>query len=286
MGRQQRALVTGANSGVGAAVASRLARAGYAVTGTFRNESSLARGEKRSSDQDCSIAFEMLDVRDAGAVDTLAAHLLRDGPIDLLVNNAGVAVRGPMDEADEASIALAYETNVFGPMRLIRALAPAMRAARSGAIVNVSSVSGFIAQPFSGLYASTKFALEGFTESLYWELKPFGIRVALLQLGRFDTPIHGKNALTAGLDDSSGHWQNYRGWWETVEQRLYRGPGGDPALVADTVLQAVETNEPRLRWLVGADAEGAARLHAAGSFEDYERTMRLLLSLPDDGFGA
>src|SRR5215216_738856 len=176
VGTEQVALVTGASSGIGEAVARALVGAGFTVYGTSRKATT---GEKREE-----VVFLPLDVTDdesaAGAVREV---LDRSGRIDVLVNNAGVGVAGAAEESSVEQARALFETNLFGAMRMTRAVLPHMRQQGSGRIINVSSVLGFLPAPFMALYAATKHAIEGYSESLDHEVRDHGVRVLLVEPG-------------------------------------------------------------------------------------------------------
>lgn len=277
----QRVLITGVSSGVGLATAKLMAEQSYTVVGTARTAAKAADAMAGFADRGFQIDIVPMELSDAHSMEAAIEEIRARGPIDTLVNNAGLAVYGPIDEADDAAVALQFAVNVLAPIRLIRAFAPAMRARGRGAIVNISSGSGFLAQPYDGLYAASKHALEGLTEALHWEMRPYGVRVASIQLGRFDTPIRDKIILTEGFGPASAHWSHFRRFHDAMENRLWRGAGEPAERAAEAILHAITTDEPQLRWLVGPDVEAAAKLRTAGPFELFERTMRQMLQLDE-----
>lgn len=186
-------LITGTSSGFGHLGALHYARLGGRVFATMRN---LPRPEadelrKIARDEKLDIHVIELDVRsDAQVVAAVAeAERINGGMVDVLINNAGVVIGGPVEVHDMEATQLAFDTNVFGPHRLARAVLPAMRARKSGLIVNVSSQQGRVVMPASGLYTSTKFALEAMSEQLAYELAPHGIEVVIIEPGGFGTKV-------------------------------------------------------------------------------------------------
>src|SRR4051795_12235437 len=172
----QVALVTGASSGIGEAAARELVDAGFTVYGTNRK---AVAGEQRDG-----VTFLPLDVTDDASVAIAVGDVLaRSGRIDVLVNNAGFGVAGAAEESSVEQARALFETNVFGLMRVTRAVLPVMRAQGSGRIINVSSIVGLIPVPFMALYASSKHALEGYSESLDHEVREHGVRVLLVEPG-------------------------------------------------------------------------------------------------------
>lgn len=235
------ALVTGASSGIGEATARRLAAAGYKVYGTSRKGVAPA-GQ----------AFEMLplDVTDDESVAAAVSHVIkREGRIDLLVNNAGFGV-APAG-AEESSINQAkaiFETNFFGLVRMTRAVVPHMRRRGSGRIVNIGSVLGFLPMPYSALYAATKHAVGGYSESLDHELRNMGIRVSVIE------PAYTKTAFDANLlapDAAIDEYREVRALLDKV-LRTVMAKGDEPDVVAEVVLKAAAAPQPKLRYTAGA----------------------------------
>src|SRR5690349_9417327 len=174
------ALVTGASSGIGEAPARALVGAGFTVYGTSRR---ATPGEKRGD-----VVFLPLDVTDDESVaDAVREVLDRSGRIDVLVNNAGLGVAGAAEESSVEQARALFETNLFGSIRMTRAVLPHMREQRSGRIINVSSILGFLPAPFMALYAATKHAIEGYSESLDHEVREHGVRVLLVEPGYTNT---------------------------------------------------------------------------------------------------
>ena len=237
------ALVTGASSGIGEATAERLARAGYKVHGTSRRG---AEAGKRS--------FEMLalDVTSDESVQAAIGEVMRrDGRIDLLVNNAGFGV-APAG-AEESSIDQArsiFETNFFGLVRMTRAVVPQMRHQGSGRIVNIGSVLGFLPMPYGALYAATKHAVAGYSESLDHELRGMGIRVSVVE------PAYTKTSFDANFMEADSKLDEYRAVRGHVSRRVNEvmATAESPGVVADTVLQAAEEAHPKLRYAAGKRA--------------------------------
>lgn len=253
------ALVTGASSGFGAVTASALAARGLRVFGTSRAGSGGPPG----------IEMLALDVDDDASVEQCVASLLaRTGRLDVLVNNAGRAMLGACEEtlADEARAL--FETNLFGVMRVVAAVLPAMRAQGRGSIVNVGSLSGFVGVPFHGVYAASKHALAGYTEALRLEVRSFGVQVSLVEPAAHRTGIQMVRPRTPLPLYDLGR--------ERVEA-IIRGQierGGDPARVADVIATAATARAPAFRHRVGGKAAFAAwarRILPAGMFEGVMR---------------
>ena len=244
------ALVTGASSGIGEATALRLAEAGYKVFGTSRRGASATRA-----------SFEMLslDVTSDASVKAVVAEVIRRaGHLDLLVNNAGfnVAVGG----AEESSIQQAqdiFDTNFFGTVRMSLAVVPHMRQQGSGRIINIGSVLGFMAMPYMALYAATKHAIEGYSESLDHELRNMGIRVSVIE------PAFMKTAIDANSRDADATLDAYRDVRLAMDTRLKEmlDVAEAPDVVADTVLKAARVASPKARYTAGTAAARLRLMH-------------------------
>lgn len=237
------ALVTGASSGIGKATAQRLAAAGYKVYGTSR------RGDQAG---DQSFAMLPLNVTSDESVEAVVSEvMLREGQIDLLVNNAGFGV-APAG-AEESSIEQArsiFDTNFFGLVRMIRAVVPHMRRQGAGRIVNIGSVLGFLPMPYMALYAATKHAVEGYSESLDHELRTRGIRVTVIE------PAYTKTSFDANTLEPDSKQDEYREVRAALARKMKEvvESGDDPSVVADTVLKAASAARPQLRYTAGGVA--------------------------------
>ncbi|WP_457282657.1 oxidoreductase [Polaromonas sp. P5_D5] len=234
------ALVTGASSGIGEAVALRLSQAGYKVYGTSR------RGDRTGGQP-----FEMLalDVTQDASVEAAVQQLIQlEGRIDLLVNNAGFGV-APAG-AEESSITQAqaiFDTNFFGIVRMTRAVVPHMRRQGAGRIINIGSVLGFLPMPYGALYAATKHAIEGYSESLDHELRTRGIRVSVIE------PAYTKTPFDANFLEPDTKLDEYREVRAAVSQRVKEvmATAEQPGVVADVVLKAASAARPKLRYTAG-----------------------------------
>jgi NAD(P)-dependent dehydrogenase (short-subunit alcohol dehydrogenase family) len=234
------ALVTGASSGIGEATAQRLALAGYKVYGTSRR---AALGVQRS------FAMLPLDVTSDESVDAAVREVVRlDGRIDLLVNNAGFSIAPAA--AEESSMDQArsiFDTNFFGIVRMTRAVVPHMRRQGAGRIINIGSVLGFLPAPYMALYAATKHAIEGYSESLDHELRTRGIRVSIIE------PAYTKTQFDANLLQADAKLEEYREVRAALGRRLKEvlAAADEPRLVAAVVLEAASAAHPKLRYTAG-----------------------------------
>jgi NAD(P)-dependent dehydrogenase (short-subunit alcohol dehydrogenase family) len=233
------ALVTGASSGIGLATANRLAEAGFHVYGTSR------RGGPAGG------RFRMLalDVTNDDSVDAAVKEILRqEGRIDLLVNNAGFGVApGGAEESSMDQARAIFETNFFGLIRMTKAVLPQMRRQGNGRIVNIGSVVGFLPAPYGALYAATKHAVEGYSESLDHEVRVKGIRVSVVE------PAYTKTHFDANLMTADQSHVEYRDMGKQVEAALKKaiGNGDDPSVVANVVLKAATSARPSIRYTAG-----------------------------------
>ncbi len=240
-------LVTGSSTGIGRATSLLLARSGYRVFATVRTpeaESSLRRASSGTG-----LEVLQLDVIDEGAVSRVAREVLdRTGRIDALVNNAGYAQLGAVEDLDRDTIRRQFEVNVFAAMQMCREVLPTMRAQRGGRIVNVSSMAGRVSVPLMGAYCASKFALEAFSDALRVEAKPFGIRVVIVEPGAVvtefsNTAVKGSRGI---LEGPSVYAPVYRSYLED-----FSTPGGATAeQVAVAIAGALRARRPRSRCRV------------------------------------
>ncbi len=236
---KQVALVTGASSGIGQATAELLAARGFTVFGTSRAPEKLTGSYK----------WLPLDVRSDASVEAAVQSLLEQaGRIDVLVNNAGYAQVGAIEESSLVDVQAQFDTNLLGVIRMIKAVLPVMRQQGSGRIINVSSVVGQVAPPYLGVYATSKFALEGLSEALREEVRPFGVGVSLVEPTFVKTPLVSQpptNPIAA-----------YTPARQAALQVLSTSvaSGIEPRAVAQVILRAA-TTRPRLRYLVGRDVK-------------------------------
>ncbi|HEX6628293.1 MAG TPA: oxidoreductase [Gemmatimonadaceae bacterium] len=236
------ALVTGASSGIGEATAQRLTSAGYKVYGTSRRRVP-GRG---------SIEMLPLDVTSNESVQGVVSEVIRrEGRIDLLVNNAGfgVAPAGAEESSLDQAKAI-FDTNFFGIVRMTRAVVPHMRRQGSGRIINIGSVLGFLPMPFGALYAATKHAVEGYSESLDHELRTRGIRVSVVE------PAYTNTRFDAHFQEPDSPLDEYRDIRATVRRRVTEvmKSADEPSVVADVVLRAAAAAQPKTRYTAGGRA--------------------------------
>jgi NAD(P)-dependent dehydrogenase (short-subunit alcohol dehydrogenase family) len=260
-----RALVTGAGSGIGRATAEVLTARGHEVVATARRLEAL---------EGLEVAQHL--VLDVTSDDSVAACVAAAGDIDVLVNNAGITETGPMETYPHEVLLKMFETNTFGPMRLIRALVPAMRDRGHGVVVNVTSVEGKVAAPLSGAYCATKHALEALSESLAFEVGHFGVRVVIVEPGYIAPGM--RNAVRHGEDGTA--YEELRRQWSGADDTLV-GPEGRPGpeLVGEAIARAIEDPDAPLRVPVGADAEMVLATRRQLDDAAFEGAMRDLLGI-------
>lgn len=260
-----RVLITGCSTGIGRAAAVELTQRGHEVIATARRPETLEGLD----------AAERLAL-DVGAPASVEAALEAAGRIDALVNNAGANVGGPAEKVPLEAVRRMFETNFFGAVRLMQAVAPAMRARGSGVIVNVSSIAGRVAPPLSGFYAASKFALEAVSEVLHLELGHFGIRLAIVEPGFIDTPFREK---TERYGVEAPPYDALFRLWEGTDDTLVGGARPGPELVGRAIADAVEGKDAKLRWPVGPDAEMVLGARSKLDDEAFEALLRKTLAI-------
>lgn len=259
-----RALITGCSTGIGRAACVELKKRGHEVVATARKPEVL---------EDLDVDERLrLDVDDDASVQEA---LVAAGQVDVLVNNAGFGIRGPVERVPIAETRRMFETNFFGAVRMMQAVIPQMRERGSGTIVNVSSVSGRVGAPLNGFYSATKFALEGVSESAHLELGHFGIRIVLIEPGFIDTEFDG-NAGTYGID--SPPYDELSRQWNESRAALEGDGAPGPELVAEAIAEAIETTTPQVRRPVGPDAQMILATRATTDDETFEKTVRAAIN--------
>jgi NAD(P)-dependent dehydrogenase (short-subunit alcohol dehydrogenase family) len=260
MSKALRILITGSARGIGMATAQVLANRGHSVVAT--DISPLSRSE--------GIRAHLLDVT---SDDSVARCLKEVGPLDAIVNNAGITGGGPVEDHPLDRFRQMFETNTLGALRVIQAVLPAWRTRGSGVIVNVSSVNGRVSSPLGAAYSASKFALEALTESLHYEVRRFGIRCVLIEPGNTATGIEPIEP-HQGPADYAGLWEQSAG----VDTKM-TGPSGPqgPEVVALAVASAIEDPATPLRVPVGQDAETILGLRRSLDDQAFEDAMRKAL---------
>src|SRR5215217_160003 len=274
MTRQEIAVVTGSSTGIGFETSLTLARNGFHTYATMRMLEG-SRGSEQITDiakrENLSLQVIQLDVDNDKSVSDAINTIVKDnGRIHIVINNAGYALAGPFEETSNEEIRAQFETNFFGAVRIMQAAIPIMREQRSGKIVNITSMGGRIAVPLDSIYHGTKFALEGLSECLQYELEPFGIKIILIEPGAVGSNFW-KNlkiaSKTTSPDDIDSPYKqivnNVSESFKQMEQNTIH-----PSEVAKVILQAVLSDNPDFRYVVGKDA--AAILEARRNMPDRE----------------
>jgi len=264
------ALITGSSSGIGFETALALARANFFTFATMRDTSKADKILEIAKKENLSLEVVQLDVDKEDSIKSAVKKILEQkGRIDVLVNNAGYGLFGCIEDISIDELKAQFETNFFGVVRLIQETAPIMRKQGSGIIVNVSSVAGRIGFPGTPAYISSKFALEGLSECMRYELSPFGIKTIIIEPGVIKTNFFSSMKTTKGKPNSP---------YKEITEKVMNGVKmmaemGTPAVdVAKTIINAIQTDEPLPRYIVGSDAAmflEAKKMKTDIEFENY-----------------
>ncbi|WP_027388239.1 SDR family oxidoreductase [Chryseobacterium gregarium] len=259
-------LITGTSSGIGRSTAIKFQKEGWNVVATMRSPEKESELDKLEN-----VMVTKLDVQDTKSVEAaVKLGIERFGSIDTLVNNAGFAVFGAFEMATQEQLERIFEVNIYGPMRVTKALLPHMRSLKKGTIINITSQGGRITFPTCSLYHASKFAMEGFTESLAYELIPFGIRTKIIEPGSTETRFVGSAELTETEDEiydrfiktGLGNWARYDTMASTPEQ------------IAETIYKAATDKNDTLRYRSGEDTEFYFEKRQALEDQEYVDFMR------------
>jgi len=266
-------LITGASSGIGQACANHLHQKGYRVYGTSRQPRPLETGISKVEDIH-STAFEMIQM-DVDYDDSVAQGvdfiLDKEGRLDVVVNNAGFGIAGSVEETTIEEAKSQFETNFFGAVRLCRAVLPIIRKQKYGYIVNISSVAGLMSIPFQGMYSASKFALEGMTEALRMEVKPFDIHIVLIEPSDFRTQFTANRRKTVASVQSAVYQDKFTTSLGVMEAGETRGPS--PVKIARLLEHILDTPSPRLRYPVGPSSGVAIILKKVLPYRLFERVL-------------
>jgi NAD(P)-dependent dehydrogenase (short-subunit alcohol dehydrogenase family) len=258
MNDQKVVVITGSSSGIGLESALLLARNGYITYATMRSPQKDTSIKTAVQSEGLPIRVVQLDVTDDSSVKNAVDHIRSEaGRIDILVNNAGYGLVGALEDLSIEEIKSQYETNLFGLIRVIQAVLPTMRKQRSGRIINMSSGAGIFGYPGGSAYVSTKFAVEGLSESIAYELEPFGIKVILIEPGFIRTNFTHAMVIAKKAQDSASPYSELMQKMNTSMSELAKN-ASDAELVANIILDATSNPSPRLRYLAGKDVESWA----------------------------
>jgi NAD(P)-dependent dehydrogenase (short-subunit alcohol dehydrogenase family) len=266
-------LITGCSSGFGKLAALAFARQGHTVFASMRNldKAPALRDEARAAG--LSIEIIQMDVNDTASVENAVATVLtRAGRIDVLVNNAGIGAVAALEDFDDDEILRVFETNLFGAIRVTRAVTPHMRAQKSGRLVHVGSLAAVVPAQFRGVYAASKSALAALSDSLFYELHPWNIHSCVVEPGFFETAI-GDNRMRTRRQSAS----DYAPLLDAYEGGASSAPVGseraDPTPVAEVIVQAATEVSPRRHYLVGKDAEALSALKARLPDDEFAKVV-------------
>lgn len=256
-------LITGCSTGIGRDLAVRLSESGYAVVATARKPESLVN---------LKAALKLpLDVTQTDSVGSaVECTLQRFERIDVLVNNAGYAIRGAIEETSESQVQEMFNVNVFGVMRLIRAVVPHMREQKEGCIINISSIAGKRSTPANGAYSASKFAVEALSDALRLELAPFGIQVVVIEPGSIQTHFM-ETAIAHTSEQALSRTSPYRNLYRQSSQfaASMQRQQPSPDAVSRVIQHVIETTQPKARYLVSIPFSGRLVLSLGDSFWDY-----------------
>ena len=234
-------LITGGSSGIGKSIGEFLYNKGYTVYGTSRNPEKY---------KDSKFSILKLDVKNIPSIEkTVEAILEKEGRLDVLVNNAGVGITGPIEETPEIEIKANFETNFFGPINVIKSVLPQMRRQSDGLIINITSIAGYMGLPYRGIYSASKAALEIITESFRMELKDFHIEMTNVAPGDFATNIAAGRYHTP-LIEGSPYEKPYGNTLEVMNTHV--DTGSNPNMMAEAVFKIINTKKPKAHYKVGA----------------------------------
>jgi NAD(P)-dependent dehydrogenase (short-subunit alcohol dehydrogenase family) len=271
MSARKTVLITGCSTGIGRATAELFQRNGWQVVATMRSPEA---GKELAELED--VLVTALDVTKEGSIRAAVAGAVeRFGKIDVLVNNAGYGAYGVLEATSIESMRLQYETNVIGLLAMTKAVLPGFRERRNGVIVNVSSIGGRLTLPFGALYSGSKFAVEGISEALSYEMREIGVRVKLVEPGIIKTNF--ANAMEFSNDPSLSEYQPLvNKLWEVAGSM--RANGAEPAVVADVIFTAATDGTDQLRYTAGEDAKHLATMRDTKDDAAFFKEMRALFS--------
>lgn len=252
-------LVTGCSSGIGLATCLVLSRNNFMTYGTVRNLSKPNKIQDVIKRENLALKILHLDVNDEQSIKLAVKKILTDnGRIDVLINNAGYGMFGPIEEITTQEVKKQFETNFFGVFRLLKAIVPIMRNQRNGVIVNVSSMVGRFGVPLNSAYVSSKFAVEGLSESISFELAEFGIRVIVIEPGVVKSDFF-QNVKVKGMNPDSPY-HNLMERRVTFLDKAIKSSLTSSYDVANTILDALNSKDPKFRYVIGNDATNSIRM--------------------------
>jgi NAD(P)-dependent dehydrogenase (short-subunit alcohol dehydrogenase family) len=268
------AVVTGSSSGIGLAASLALAKNGYLTYATIRNLAKQDSIQSIAEKERLPVRTVQLDVTDENSVkNTIQSIISESGRIDLLVNNAGYGLTGAFEDIEIDEIKALYETNVFGVIRVTQAVLPIMRKQGSGRIINISSGAGRIGFPGSSAYVSSKFALEGLSESMAFEVEQFGIKTVLVEPGFVRTNFAENIAIAKKAQEPRSPYSQMMQMMSSNRDRMFEN-ASDADLIAAVVVEAATAKEPNLRYLAGKDVQQMVAAKKSMSDEEFQNMIR------------
>jgi len=233
-------LITGGSSGIGKSIGEFLYHKGFVVYGTSRNPERILNS---------LFPLVALDVRNVGSIHAAVAKIIAtSGKLDIVINNAGVGITGPLEEIPTEEIKNNFETNFFGPIEVMKAVLPQMRKQQSGLIINVTSIAGYMGLPYRSVYSASKGALELITEALRMEVKSFGIKITNVAPGDFATNI-ASGRFHAPVINGSAYEIPYGNTLKTMDEHV--DTGSNPNEMAEAVYKIIQVKEPKIHYKVG-----------------------------------
>jgi NAD(P)-dependent dehydrogenase (short-subunit alcohol dehydrogenase family) len=233
-------LITGGSSGIGKSIGEFLQQKGFTVYGTSRNPEPIL---------DSVFPLVALDVRDVNSIRAAVAKVIEtSGRLDVVINNAGVGITGPLEEIPMQEMKNNFETNFFGPIEVMKAVLPQMRSQKAGLIINITSIAGYMGLPYRGIYSASKGALELITESLRMEVKSFGVQITNVAPGDFATNI-ASGRFHAPVIQGSAYESAYGNTLKAMDEHV--DSGSNPTEMAEAVYKIIQTPEPKIHYKVG-----------------------------------
>lgn len=266
-------LVTGCSSGIGLATCHVLSRNNFMTYGTVRNLSKAKKIQDLINRENLSLKILRLDVNDNQSIKLAVKKILTDtGRIDVLINNAGYGMFGPVEEITTQEVKKQFETNFFGTIRLIKAIVPIMRKQANGTIVNISSMVGRFGVPLNSAYVSSKFAVEGLSESISFELEEYGIRVIVIEPGVVKSDFF-QNVKVKGMNLESPYHKLMERRVNFLDKAMKNSLTSSYD-VADTILEALNSKDPKFRYVIGNDATNSLRMRNSLSDRKFMEWIR------------
>jgi NAD(P)-dependent dehydrogenase (short-subunit alcohol dehydrogenase family) len=266
-------VVTGASSGIGREISLILARNGFLTYATMRNLNKMENIKSVAEKENLPLKIIMLDVTDDRSVIEAVKSITADANrIDVLVNNAGYGLVGAFEDLTMEEIKSQYETNLFGVIRVTQAIIPVMRKQKSGTIINISSGVVTLGGQLGGsAYVSTKFAVEGLSNSIAYELEPFGIKVVLVEPGLIKTNMYNNSIVASKSQDPNSPYTEVMQKLSASFEKMFQG-GSSPDVVAEVVLKAATSENPSPKYLAGKDIETWMEAKRTMSDEEFQKT--------------